>query len=126
MFWESPVHAGSSRALGLLMLRGSLTVTLLLQAQNAMPACPPWSWWCLGVLAAGLAIGLLSCPCAGLSVLWCWLVLPAGPHLGTWALALLPVTAQALAVMLLGAGRWSVDRRLFGRRLVFESDDTFG
>lgn len=126
MFWESPVHAGSSRALGLLMLRGGLTVTLLLQAQNAMPACPPWAWWCLGVLAAGLVVGLLSCPCAGLSVLWCWLVLPAGPGLGAWALALLPATAQALAIMLLGAGRWSLDRRLFGRRLVFESDDTFG
>ena len=126
MLWESPVHAGSSRALGLLMLRGSLTLTLLLQAQNAMPASPPWSWWCVGVLAVGLAVGLLSCPCAGLSVLWCWVVLPGGPALGAWSLGLLPVTAQALAVMLLGAGRWSLDKRLFGRRLVFESDDTFG
>lgn len=126
MFWESPGHAGSSRALGLLMLRGSLTVTLLLHAQNAMPACPPWSWWCLGVLSVGLAVGFLSCPCAGLSVLWCWLVLPPGPGLGAWVLALSPAVAQAVAVMLLGAGRWSVDRRVFGRRLVFESDDTFG
>lgn len=126
MFWESPVHAGLSRALGLLVLRVSLTVTLLLQAQHAPPACPSWAWWCLGVLVAGLAVGLLSCPCAALSMLWCWLALPAGPGPGAWALGLLPATAQALAVMLLGAGRWSLDRRLFGRRLVFESDDTFG
>lgn len=106
------------------MLRVSLTVTLLLQPQNAMPACPPWAWWTLCTLAASLAIGLLSCPCAAFGALWCWLALPASPGLSVWAL--LPVTAQALAVMLLGAGRWSLDKRLFGRRLVFESDDTFG
>jgi hypothetical protein len=126
MFWELPGHAGMQRALGLLMLRTGLTVTLLLHAQNAMPACPPWAWWCLAALAAGLMAGLLSCPCAGLSLLWCWLVLPAGVGAAPWPVALLPATAQALAVMLLGAGRWSLDRRLFGRRLVFESDDTFG
>lgn len=121
MSWEISAHAGVRRASGLLLLRLGLTLTLLHLAQGDGPAVLSWPGWPAAALAAGLMLGLLSCPCAVGTLLWGALAAAHGPRGLLLILAL-----QALAVMLLGAGRWSVDRRLFGRRLVFSSDDTFG
>lgn len=121
MSWEISAHAGVRRASGLLLLRLGLTLTFLLLAQGAGPAVGGWPGWPAAALATGLVLGALSCPCAAGALIWGALAAPPAPQGLVWILA-----AQALAVMLLGAGRWSVDRRLFGRRLVFSSDDTFG
>lgn len=126
MFWEMSAHTGWRRAVGLLLLRWSFTVTLVQLALAAGVACPPWAWWCLAGLALGLVPGLLSCPCALAGAVLALCLASLAPQAAAVWLALLAALGQALAVVLLGAGRWSVDRRLFGRRLVFDSEDSFG
>jgi len=126
MFWEMSAHTGWRRAGGLLLLRLSFTVTLVQLALGAGAACPSWAWWCWAGLALGLVPGLLSCPCALAGAVLALCLASLAPQAMPVLLALVVALGQALAIVLLGAGRWSVDRRLFGRRLVFDSDDSFG
>ncbi|KPC54468.1 hypothetical protein [Amantichitinum ursilacus] len=100
---------------GLLLLRAATAIALPLYGCCANT---PWAGVdiAVGVLAALLALGLFTPMTAGVVVLlqlaglrWCL------PPLLPMALLL---TMNAAALALLGPGAWSLDARMFGRRIV--------
>lgn len=97
-----------------MLLRISLAL-LLVVSQNELTPSPAWRVPVLG-LAAGLAAGLFTPLAAALCAL---LVVAAWFRLGSAAGAVLALHApNAIALGLLGAGAYSVDALLFGRRVL--------
>ena len=101
----------------MLLLRGSVAATLLLDASTRMAAlAPPWMFIVLILLAISLCIGFLT---PILSVLCCFFeiagLLSGG---GADAAVILVSILNAAALALLGPGAYSLDARLFGRRVL--------
>ncbi|HEL3779792.1 MULTISPECIES: hypothetical protein [Stenotrophomonas] len=95
---------------------GLLWLRLCVAAALCMPAPHAGEWSIPGlVVAAMLALGALTPLAAVLATLGLYLL--AQP----WALAPLP-----LALLLLGPGAYSLDARLFGRRLLGRRPPPFG
>lgn len=116
MFFEFPARSAGT---GLLLLRlsaaGSLIATHL-----SSPDLPPWRL-CLAVLIAiGLGIGLRTRLLCGLSVLA--LVGQVAVDPAALTLAILSLT-DTVALALIGPGAFSVDARLFGRRIIILPND---
>lgn len=102
---------------GLLLLRVHLACFLPLDPCGLLRGdAPAWLPAALAATSLLLLLGLLTplaAAMAALPALWPWLAhVPAVP--ASTALALLAPAAQ----MLLGPGAWSVDARLFGRRVL--------
>lgn len=98
---------------GLLMLRAAVGLQLLVE--SGCGGATPW-WWALLelVLVLVLAIGVVTPVAAFISAgfqVGC-MVHADWPH----AAALMIATVTAIALVLMGAGAYSVDARLFGRR----------
>lgn len=100
--------------LALVLLRVSIALQLLFHA----PQHGGSSWWIaavagLGLLAVvGLFTPVVAAACAAL--LLAWMVMPEWRSTTAAAFA----AVDALALALLGPGGYSVDARLFGRRLL--------
>lgn len=97
---------------GLVLLRVHLAWSLV----NAFGSAIGWgAGMALGVLVAGLLLGLMvQLLAAVLAIGSLWLATQLGMP---WAQAL-PVLLVSLAMLGLGPGAYSLDARLFGRRIV--------
>jgi len=102
-----------SAGVGLLLLRAAVGLQLLTEGGCGGPA----PWWLAGtawLLLAALTLGVLT-PVAALAV-GAWQIACLGhadwPHAATLTIA----AVTAFALVLLGAGAYSLDARLFGRR----------
>lgn len=110
----SSFPAGSPSA-GLLLLRFAVATVLLLEASGHTALIVSAA----AIIAISLAVGFLSKFAAFLATLTHIAdAIAAGS--GTSAL-LVAAICQSLALALTGPGAYSLDARLFGRRLIFES-----
>lgn len=102
-----------SAGVGLLLLR--VAVGLQLLAENGCTGATPW-WLAAVELVVGLALvsGMLT-PIASL-LSGVYQVVCLGHASWTHAVPLLIAVITAIALVLLGAGAYSLDARLFGRR----------
>jgi len=109
-----------SAGVGLLLLRAAVSLQLLLEG-GCGGATPWWLALLKLVLVTALAAGVLTPVAALLGGIF---QLACLAH-ADWPQAALPMTSAmtAVALVLLGAGAYSVDARLFGRRrLVVPAD----
>jgi hypothetical protein len=103
--------------IAMLLLRVSVAATLVLDASTRMaPLAPRWMFLGLILVAISLCIGFLT---PILSVLCCLFEI-AGLVIGGGATAVVNLTSilTAAALALLGPGAYSLDARLFARRVV--------
>jgi uncharacterized membrane protein YphA (DoxX/SURF4 family) len=103
--------------IGLLLLRVAVSITVM----STVPM-PAGEWLVLSVciaVALALFIGVMTPAAAGLVIALELLAALRGGIDSEPIVAL--AVAQALALALLGPGAYSLDSRLFGRRLIFES-----
>jgi len=102
---------------GLLLLRLHLACLLPLDPCGLLRMdSSPWLYPLIGVASLLLVLGLLTPLAAAVALLpalWPWLAPAPVPLLASVVAASAPV-----AQMLLGPGAWSVDARLFGRRVL--------
>ena len=113
--------AGSA-GVALLLLRVAVILTLYVDTGRYFDGSLPVSAVVvLASLAVLIGIGLATPICAAIGCLL-ELVFRLNAHEGLAASAVTPVLI-CLALMLLGPGAYSVDGRLFGRRLVVFGDD---
>ena len=103
--------------LGLLLLRFSLVASII-YIRDPVIALAPYT---VGVvlffaISLSLAAGLLTPIMAGLGILWGCVALYHGTILSPWCMA--PPTLNAVAILLLGPGAYSVDAVLYGRRVL--------
>ena len=99
---------------GLLLLRGSTAV--FLAAAPSQVAVRPWEAALLYLASVMMGVGIYTRLAAGLGALaLVALVWPIGQ---APAIPFLTQAAAAVAAALLGAGAYSIDARLFGRRTV--------
>jgi hypothetical protein len=102
--------------LALLLLRASVALALLLQCYVERQALSGWIQAAATAIAAALCVGYLT-PIAAASALLLhgsiWF--GAGIDGAAWAII---VAFNGIALALLGPGAYSLDSRLFGRRLV--------
>lgn len=103
--------------IGLMLLRLSLSAWLLADASSRFHRLP-FEWVCLVLIVAGssVAIGLFTPFFAALACLLAIARLLDPNH--AFAFEHLLATLNALSLALLGPGAYSVDARLFGRRIV--------
>ena len=105
---------------GVALLLARCSAASLLLGLSYRSALPPWLVWGGLALAAMLAFGLLTRVAAGAgAALVAWAAYGAGGDLG---LCLAVATLQVAALSLLGAGAYSVDAHLFGRRVIHLDD----
>src|SRR5262249_32524189 len=111
----SPIFSGGAAGAALLLMRIATAATLLLAAvYRLLPDA--WQAFAVLLLALGLLAGLFTRAVGALSgLLLGILAAEIGGAIGAF-LALHGV--QALALALLGAGAYSIDARLFGRRVI--------
>jgi hypothetical protein len=110
-----PFYPDGVAGAGLLLLRLSVVAALAARAMAA-PGLSGWTAYAVAALAAGLVVGLQTRIVAGLCAAW------AGFHLfGSEPLATVQLL-DAVVLLLLGPGAFSVDARLFGRRTVIVPD----
>jgi len=121
----SPIFSGGAPGVALLLMRTATAATLLLAAVD-FPLPDAWPLVAAVLPALGLLAGLFT-RAAGLlgAILLVVLAARAGGAAGAF-LAL--QGAEALALALLGAGAFSIDARLFGRKVIRLDDpgDPFG
>ncbi len=99
---------------GLLLLRASCA--LATAATLHLLAPPPWAQAGLVILAGGLLFGLLTRPAAIVgAALQVVVVVTIGGGLG-WLAAFIALDLVALSMT--GPGAYSIDARLFGRRVI--------
>lgn len=97
--------------LGLLLLRLDLALALYAPAMEPPQAgAPPWCAWAARVAACLLVLGWMTPVSLLLAVVVLAVLLPAAAW---W-----PPLLVTLAAALLGPGAYSLDARLFGRRVV--------
>ena len=121
----SPIFSGGAAGAALLLMRIATAATLLLATLHALPP-DAWQVFVAALLALGLFVGLFTRVAGGLgALLLAVLAMRVGGAAGGF-LALHGI--QALALALLGAGAYSIDARLFGRRVIRLDDgrDPFG
>lgn len=102
--------------------RGAALVLLRISAASLIALCfnklqlSPWAATGLFLVAAGLISGFLTRPAAlTCALLATWAFIRIGGPL-SWLVGLQALSAIALAI--LGAGAYSIDARLFGRRVI--------
>lgn len=102
---------------GLLLLRLHLACLLPLDPCGMLRMdSTPWLYPLIGVASLLLVLGLLTPLAAAVALLpaaWPWLA-----HTPVPLLASVVAVSAPVAQMLLGPGAWSVDARLFGRRVL--------
>lgn len=110
--FSSSFPRGSAGA-GLLVLRAAVALQLLIEG-GCGGAAPWWQAALELAVTLALALGVLTPVAALVSAGWqvACLMHADWPH----AAALLSAAVTAIALTLLGAGAYSVDARLFGRR----------
>ncbi len=116
------MYPGGRAGIALLLMRISLSVVLTQTAAREMAAVAPWALFLPWLLAAGALCGAATTPVAsaGAIVLIVLATAVDGPLEGAHACAFL----DAIALVLLGPGAYSLDARLFGRhRLDAGADD---
>jgi hypothetical protein len=121
----SPIFSGGVPGAALLLMRIATAATLLLAAHHALRP-DAWQLFIAAALAIGLLMGLFTrvLGALGALLLGVFAIRTGGPVGGLLALH----GIQALALALLGAGAYSIDARLFGRRVIRLDDgsDPFG
>jgi hypothetical protein len=121
----SPIFSGGAAGAALLLMRIATAATLLLGTLH-LPRPDAWQIFATALLAVGLLAGFLTRAVGALGALLLGvLAARTGGTIGGF-LALHGI--QALALALLGAGAYSIDARLFGRRVIRLDDgrDPFG
>jgi uncharacterized membrane protein YphA (DoxX/SURF4 family) len=114
------VFPGGKAGAGLLALRFATAATLLtsLAADDAVPVTVFWLAVVLSVmLLLGVVTRYIAIPTL-LLILAC--ATCGGPHnaITHYAMMLIANGAEAVSLTLLGAGAYSIDARLFGRRVI--------
>jgi putative oxidoreductase len=102
--------------IGLLLLRSSVAVALLASAWADRTAISGWMLGAAIVPSAMLCVGFLTPLAALLTLLWHALDLVVGA--ASSAVVVSAFALDAIALTLLGPGAYSVDARLYGRRVV--------
>lgn len=110
------IYPGGAAAGALLLLRISLAGQLLFLKFATEVALPDWSSPIAVLVAVGIMAGICARACAvalslGAAAGFLVLAAPLGPMIGFSAVA-------SVALVVLGPGAWSVDARLFGRRVI--------
>lgn len=110
--------AGAAGA-ALLLLRVSAALVILIAAMTC-GLHPMWGWVGMGLVGAALVLGFLARIGAALVVLVAGLVAATASGSLSWLFALHAL--DGVALVLLGPGAYSIDARMFGRRVItFES-----
>jgi hypothetical protein len=103
--------------IALLLLRVSLAAAILDRGPNCLkPAVGPLMWVALAAQSLLLCIGLMTPVVAVIACTLELLSLLVAPHTDMRIIAMSSLNAAAIA--LLGPGAYSLDARLFGRRVV--------
>ena len=97
---------------GLVLLRMAIILQLLM---DAPPQPSVWLLVMTATLTLTLALGALTS--AASLLLLCYIALMGIDH-GSLSVAIVCEGLQAIALMLLGPGAYSLDARLFGRRTI--------
>jgi len=98
----------------LLLLRGSAAVFLV--AAPMTTPMQPWIAAAFDLLAVAVLVGVCTRIAAGLGAVGCMLLVwPAG---SAPAVPFLTEAAAAAALAMIGPGAFSIDARLFGRRII--------
>ncbi len=109
--------------IALIIVRLSLVGTLLLHAYRSGPTGSSY-WWIpvLVLIAIALCVGVVTAiACVSYCVVEVALLLTGSDFEATFLMVSIPV---AIALILLGPGAYSLDARMFGRRLIiFPPDD---
>jgi hypothetical protein len=110
-------HPAGATGVALLLLRVSAALTPYVAYQHAA-ASLGYPWLVTVALAAGVLL-VLGVATRGTALACAIAVVAAGLEMGGWPAALLALAALDFgAIALLGAGAYSVDARLFGRRVI--------
>ncbi|MFK2904485.1 hypothetical protein ISP17_10945 [Dyella ginsengisoli] len=108
--------------IGLALVRVALAVATLVEADAAGRALAlPWLLPAVAAVAIALGLGLLAPIASVLALLASGAALRRADGLDAWICAL--AMLNALALFLLGPGAYSLDARIYGRRLVVMQDD---
>ena len=110
----SAFPAGAA-GVALLLLRVSAAL-LLLAAPVAFGAFPVWAWIGPGLVGAALVFGFLARIGAAIVALVAAIAATVAAESLCWLFALHAIDAFALA--LLGPGAYSIDARVYGRRVI--------
>ena len=121
----SPIFSGGAPGAALLLMRVATATTLVLAAVH-FPMPDAWPALAALPLAIGLLAGLFTRVVGVLGALLLGVL--AARTGGTAGVFLALHGVEALALALLGAGAFSIDARLFGRKVIRLDDhgDTFG
>jgi uncharacterized membrane protein YphA (DoxX/SURF4 family) len=103
--------------LGLVILRVSVAVPVLLDTYGNRNELPGWALVALAVLSATLSVGFLT-PMVAVLALVVRLVSLISVSAGSEAAAICMTILGALALAMLGPGAYSIDAFRFGRRVV--------
>ena len=110
------IYPAGRAGIALLLMRISLALVLTQTASREMSAVAAWASLLPWLLAAGALCGAATTPVAGVGAIVLIVLATAadGPLEPSHACAVL----NAVALVLLGPGAYSLDARLFGRRRV--------
>jgi uncharacterized membrane protein YphA (DoxX/SURF4 family) len=109
----TPIFPAGTAGVGLLLLRVSVTISLL-ALTSAETTAVDWRHLLAILAAIALCVGVQTRVAAGISLLACLYAIGAGISLALNAVHL----ATAVALCLIGPGAFSVDARIFGRRQI--------
>jgi hypothetical protein len=110
-------HPAGANGVALLLLRVSAALTPYVAYQHAAGS-PGYPWLVTASLAAGVLL-VLGVGTRATALVCAIAAVVVGFEAGGWPAALLALAALDFgAIALLGAGAYSVDARLFGRRVI--------
>jgi hypothetical protein len=114
------LYPGAAAGLALLLLRFVLAAGLMLLTFQAGVPVPDWAAAVAGMIALGLVFGIWNSILVAANAL---VALAALVELGNmvslfWAL----LGVMSISLALLGPGAYSIDARLYGRRVILSDD----